>query len=289
MSSLHPGSPWILAQPTAWLATALLCLSCSTAGTPARFQPQPTWSGPLTGGRSQFNQSCGAACATPVSASTGEFLAPAAARLSPVTKKVVLAVEAAQGLLTLERALTGAELDRLEGFLKECVAQAHADVNESYQKQDGGFRFKNGKFPNDAECDRAVRFDEQGEKVSLAQELGMLKHAAAFACIEARLSKEFGDNFSVEPRYKGNPDAHGAVLTKEGPESLVPDLVVHATRNATNIQCVYELKFPCLEKHRLNPMDSFGVREQLTGYQKLSNRCPVALVTPSGLKQLGVD
>ena len=221
--------------------------------------------------------------------STGELLAPTATRLSPVAKKVVQAVEAAQGLLTLERALTGAELDRLEGIVKECVAQAHADVNEAYQNQNGGFQFKNEKFPNDAECDRAVRFTERGRPITLSQELGILKHAATFACIKDRLSKEFGDNFSIETRYKGNADTNGTALTNDGPESLVPDLVVHATRNATDVQCVYEFKFPCYEKHRLSPMKAPGVESQLTSYQKLSNRCPVALVTPGGLKQLGVD
>lgn len=145
-----------------------------------------------------------------MNASTGELLAPTATRLGPVTEKVVRTVEAVKGLHTLERALTGAELDRLEGIVKECVAQAHTDVNETYQQQNGGFKFKNGKFPNDAEYDRAVRFTERG-------------------------------------------------------------------------------RFPCYEKHRLDPMNAPRVRQQLTGYQKLSNRCPVALVTPGGLKQLGID
>jgi hypothetical protein len=221
--------------------------------------------------------------------STGELLAPTATRLSPVTEKVVQAVEAVQGLLTLERALTGVELDRLEGIVKECVAQAHADVNAAYQQQNGGFQFKNGKFPNDAECDRIVQFTEQGQSTTLAQELGILKHAAAFACIKSHLSNEFGNHFSVEPRYKGNPGSNGVVLTSEGPQSLVPDLVVHATRNATNVQCVYELKFPCHEQHRLNPMNAPGVKLQLKNYQQLSHRCPVALVTPGGLKQLDID
>ncbi|WNG23555.1 hypothetical protein F0U62_05565 [Cystobacter fuscus] len=224
-----------------------------------------------------------------MNASTGELLAPSATRLGPVTEKVVRTVEAVKGLHTLERALTGAELDRLEGIVKECVAQAHADVNETYQQQNGGFKFKNGKFPNDAECDRAVRFTERGRPITLSQELGILKHRAAFACVKDHLSTEFGDNFSIETRYKGNADTSGVVLTSDGPESLVPDLVVHATRNATDVQCVYEFKFPCYEKHRLDPLNAPRVREQLAGYQKLSNRCPVALVTPGGLKQLGID
>jgi hypothetical protein len=204
-------------------------------------------------------------------------------------EKVVQAVEAAQGLLTLERALTGAELDRLEDILKRCVAQAHADVNDAYQKQDGGYKFKNGRFPNDAECDRTVRFTEKGSPINLAQELGTLKHAAAFACVKTHLSKDFRDNFSVEPRYKGDADTNGIVLTNDGPKSLVPDVVVHATRNATDIQCIYEFKFPCHENRRLSPMDAFDVKNQLTGYQGLGKRCPVALITPSGLWQLGID
>jgi hypothetical protein len=134
-----------------------------------------------------------------------------------------------------------------------------------------------------------VRFDDQGQKISLARELGILKHAAAFTCVKTRLSKEFGDNFSVEPRYKGNPEDNGVVLTKDGPESLVPDLVVHATRNATDIQCVYEFKFPCHEKRRLSPMAFSDVKSQLDGYQGLTRRCPVALITPAKLWQLGID
>ncbi len=236
-----------------------------------------------TGGRSQFHQSCGAACAAPVNPSTGEFLAPAATRLGPTAKKVVQAVEAAQGLLTVERLLTEAELAQVETIVEQCVAQAHADVNEAYQKQEGGFRFKNGKFPNDAECARVLRFDEQGEKVTLAQELGLLKHAAAFACLKERLPENLRGNFSVEPRYKGDPEVNGAVLTNIKRDSLKPDLVVHATRNATHIQCVFEFKFPCLERHRLTPMNS-EVVDQLKSYQQLEKSCRVVLVTPTGLK-----
>jgi hypothetical protein len=89
--------------------------------------------------------------------------------------------EAVHGLNTLERALSGAELDLVEATLKACVAQAHADVNEAWQRRNGGSSFENGKFPSDTECLKTVRFDEAGDKVTLAQELGQLKHAAAFA------------------------------------------------------------------------------------------------------------
>lgn len=294
MSILQSGSPWPRTQsatplPLAVLAAALLCLSCSIAPRtqhrppfPARFQPQPTWSGPLTGGRSQFNQSCGPACASPVNPGTGEILAPAATRLSPVAEKVVQAIEAAQGLLTIQRLLTETELAQVQTIVEQCVAQAHADVNESYQKRDGGFPFKNGKFANDAECGRHVRLDEHGEKVTLAQELGLLKHAAAFACIKERLPAKLRGNFSAEPRYRGDPEVNGAVLTNRKLDSLKPDIVLHATRNATTIQCVFELKFPCYERHRLDPLHSPGVEDQLESYKRLARSCRVVLVTPAG-------
>jgi hypothetical protein len=205
-------------------------------------------------------------------------------RLGPVAEKVVQAVEAAQGLLTIQRLLTEAELAEVQTAVEQCVAQAHADINEDYQKQDGGFKFENGKFPSDAECDRVVRIDEQGEALSLAQELGLLKHAAAFACVRGRLPQTLRGNFSVEPRYKGDPERNGTVLTNNKLDSLKPDLVLHATRNATHIQCVLEFKFPCYERHRLEPMNAWGVKGQLSGYQRLSKSCQVLLVTPSGIK-----
>jgi len=210
------------------------------------------------------------------------MLAPAATRFAPVAERVVQAVEAAQGLLTVQRLLTEAELAEVHAVVEQCVAQAHADVNEAYQKQDGGFSFKNGKFPNDAECDRLVGVDDKGNPLKLSQKLGLLKHAAAFACIEERLPKELRGNFSREPRYKGDPERNGTVLTNNKRDSLKPDVVLHATRNATHIQCVYELKFPCYERHRRDPMHSPGVEEQLDGYKRLVRSCRVVLVTPTG-------
>ncbi|MET0405524.1 MAG: hypothetical protein ABW123_24110, partial [Cystobacter sp.] len=173
----------------------------------------------------------------------------------------------------------------VQGIVEQCVAQAHADVNESYQRGERGVPFKNKKFPSDAECDRVVRLDDQGEPRTLAQELGLLKHAAAFACITKPLPDHLRRNVSIEPRYKGGGSgSDGAVLTNNKHGSLKPDLVVHATRNASELQCVFEFKFPCYEKHRLEPMGSPGVKSQLDSYQHLSRNCPVFLVTPAGLR-----
>ncbi len=299
MSSLQSGSRWSRTQLPARIllavpAAVLLCLSCTTtprvqgetfSSLPTYFPPQSTWGGHVTGSRSQFNQSCGAACAAPVNVGTGEILAPTATRAGRVLEKVV---KIAQGLNTLNRALDGAELDLVEATLKACVAQAHADVNDAYQRRKDGFRFENGKFPNDAECKKVVRFDEAGDEVSLAQELGLLKHAAAFACIKARLPEGLRENFTIEPRYKPDPEVNGVVLTNKGLDTLHPDFVVHGTRNATDVQCVYEFKFPCFSAHRLDPRSSPGVEDQLKAYQKLTKRCPAALIAPVGLLQLGI-
>ncbi|MFY0527866.1 hypothetical protein ACN28I_33520 [Archangium gephyra] len=265
-------------------AAALLGISCQ----PALLQPQPSQGGRLTGSRSQFNQSCGAACAAPVNASTGELVAPAATRAGQVVEKLIQATEAVQGLNTLERALTGTELDLVEATLKACVAQVHADINEAYQQSDGGFRFENGKFPNDAECKKIVSFTESGEKVTLARELGRLKHAAAFACLKARLPPDLRENFTIEPRYKPDPEESGAVLTNGGIGTLNPDFVVHGTRNATDVQCVYDLKFPCFSAHKLAPHKSARAEAQLKAYQDLTRRCPAAIISPTGLFQLGI-
>ncbi|WNG41329.1 hypothetical protein F0U61_52275 [Archangium violaceum] len=275
----------MFSQQPAWhllavLAAAPLCLSCSTTPHAPRRA--------LSGSQSQFNQSCGAACAAPVNASTGEFLAPAATRAGQVLDKAIQVAEAAHGLNTLERALSGAELDLVEATLQDCAAQAHADVNAAYQQREGGSRFENGKFPNDAECKKVIGLDAVGNEVSLAQELGRLKHAVAFACLKARLPPDLRENFTVEPRYKPDPDVNGVVLTNKGLDTLHPDFVVHGTRNATDVQCVYELKFPCLSAHKLDPRKSPGVEAQLDAYQRLTKRCPVAIISPTGLFQHGI-
>jgi hypothetical protein len=114
-----------------------------------------------------------------------------------------------------------------------------------------------------------------------------LKHAATFACIKARLPEKLRGQFSIEPRYKGDPKVNGTVLTNNRPGSLKPDVVLHATRNATDIQCVYELKFPCLESQRFAPMSSSDVQAQLESYKPLAGGCRVVLVTPAGVQPYG--
>lgn len=127
-----------------------------------------------------------------------------------------------------------------------------------------------------------------GEGVTLARELGKLKHTATFTCIKQRLPPGLRDNFTIEPRYKLDPEVDGVVRTNRGLDTLHPGFVVHGTRNATDVQCVYEFKYPCLSAHKLDPRTTPGVEEQLRAYQKLAKRCPAAIISPAGLVQFGI-
>lgn len=113
--------------------------------------------------------------------------------------------------------------------------------------------------------------------------LGKLKHAAAFECIQRRLAEKFPDNFAVEPRYRKDEFTKEVLLTDRRTGSLRPDIVIHFTRNATRIQCIYDLKFPCGYEVG-NPWNAEVVR-QMKSYAGLGGQCEPALVTP----QLGVD
>jgi|GEM_PF-1119608 len=273
----------------AWVATLILhaCAPAQSAWTrSASSGHRYSWGGQRIDSRASLKQSCGTACAVPINPSTGEFLAPTVSRTGQVVQKAWDAAEAIQGFSLLDRALTSAELDQVEGVLKECVAQAHADVNDAYQRREGGRPFKNGKFPDDTECKQVIGTDGAGEDITLARMLGNLKHIEAFACVSARLPSSVREHFAVEPRYKPDPKSNGFILTKRGPDTLRPDFVVHGTRNATDVQCVYEFKFPCLSKNKLDPRTISGAEAQLAAYQKLSYRCPVAIISPQGLFEL---
>nr|QKW93792.1 hypothetical protein [Vitiosangium cumulatum] len=240
------------------------------AGLPARFEPQPSWGGQLDDGRSRFNQSCGAACAAPVNPSTGEILAPAATQAGGVLEKVVQAAEAVQGFITVSRFLDDAQKGIVEDVLRECVREANTKVDEEL--------FGKGRSLPDSECEK-----EPVVRDKLAptwrRHLGKLKHAAAFECIQRRLSEKFPNNFSIEPRLRKDELTEEVLLTDRRAGSLRPDIVIHFTHNVTRIQCIYDLKFPCGYAVGSNPW-SDDVVMQMNSYGALGGECPPALVTP---------
>lgn len=273
MSSPHTGWRWARPAPlTQWRVTisaaALLCLSCATD------PPRTHGSGQRTGSRAQFNQSCGAACAAPVNISTGEILAPAASRAGQVLEKALQAAEALQGFITVTRFLDEAQKGVVEDVLKECVQAANRKVDDEL--------FGKERSLPDSECEKEPTVKDKLAP-TWARHLGKLKHAVAFACIQRRLAEMFPDNFAVEPRYRKDEFTKEVLLTDRRNGSLRPDLVIHFTRSATRVQCIYDLKFPCGYAVG-NPWNAEVVR-QMKSYAGLGGQCKPALVTP----QLGVD
>ncbi|MFL5358917.1 hypothetical protein [Archangium sp.] len=196
------------------------------------------------------------------------------ARAGQVLEKAAQAAEALQGFITVTRFLDEAQKGIVEDVLKKCVKEANTKVDDEL--------FGKGRSLPDSECEK-----EPVVRKKLApnwrRHLGILKHAAAFECIQRRLAEEFPDNFSIEPRLRKDPLTEDVLLTDRWEGSLQPDLVIHFTRNITRIQCIYDLKFPCGFAVGRNRW-SAEVIEQMAFYADLGGECPPALVTP----QLGI-
>jgi len=204
---------------------------------------------------------------------------PACAAAAPGEEAIIpglsRAVSAARTLATLKEFLEEAELRLVEEILVECARAADFQVNER--------EYGPGKSPDDAECTRVVGYKD-GQEVTRAMELGVMKHEVAFACIERKLLTRFPDHISVEPRYGKNPSTAGYSLSETWAGSRRPDIVLHVARNPNRVQCVYDFKFPCTLASKSNPL-SGKVRAQLERYNELGGNCPSAIVTP----QLGLN
>jgi hypothetical protein len=189
-----------------------------------------------------------------------------------VFKKVVQATEALQGLLTVSKFLDEAQRTKAEEILAECASAANFKVNEEL--------FGEGKSLPESECLKKPTVENPTAE-TWGQHLGNLKHTAAFLCVQDRLAKEFPDNFSIEPRYRQDKMTKEVMLTDRKRDSLRPDVVLHFTRNATRIQCIYDFKFPCVRADRIDPLKGLGVKEQLKAYFDLERSCMPAIVTPA--------
>ncbi|MFY0562308.1 hypothetical protein ACN28E_00580 [Archangium lansingense] len=192
--------------------------------------------------------------------------------------KLVEVTQVARGLITLKDFLDEADVARVEQILVDCVKTADFQVNER--------EYGRGKSPSDAECDRVVDHDKNGEEVTRAMQLGTMKHAVAFACVEQALGPEFSGHVTREPRYGKNPSTGEYALTDKLKSSLVPDVVLHFIRDANRIQLLYDFYFPCTSNKKSNPFGAAGrtLREKLDKYESLRGQKRPALVTP----QLGV-
>ncbi|HYO59960.1 hypothetical protein [Archangium sp.] len=183
--------------------------------------------------------------------------------------KVIQATEAIQGFITVTRFLDEAQKAAVEDILEQCVQAANKKVDDEL--------FGKGRSLPDSECEKEPVVKEKLGP-SWARHLGKLKHAVAFECIQMRLSEKFPNNYSVEPRLRKDEITQEVLLTDRWAGSLQPDIVIHFTRNATRIQCIYDLKFPC-GYEVANPWTSY-VDVQMKSYEKLGGQCPPALVSP---------
>ncbi len=258
----------------------LLCLSCAPVPLAPRGSPARTsFTGTRSGTPAQFNQSCGAACGAPVAPGTGEILAPTVTRAGQVLEKVAQATEALNGLLTVSKFLDEAQRAKAEKILTECASEANFKVNEEL--------FGKGKSLPESECDKEPNAKNKTAD-TWRQHLGNLKHAAAFICVQERLAAEFPNNFTIEPRYRREEFTNELLLTDRWRGSQRPDVVLHFTRNATRIQCIYDFKFPCDTADRSNPLADPRTEAQLLKYKDLGNEdCLPAAITPSlGISRL---
>ncbi|WP_375768851.1 hypothetical protein NR798_45440 [Archangium gephyra] len=194
---------------------------------------------------------------------------PAATRTGQVLGKAIQATEVIQGFLNVSKFLDEAQKKRAEEIIVACVKEAHFKVEEEL--------FGKGKTLPDSDCEKPPTVKKKLAP-TWARHLGKLKHAVAFECIQQGLAKEFPNNFAIEPRYRKEEFTNDLMLTDRWLGSKQPDIVLHFTRNATRIQCIYELKFPCGNEQG-NPW-SEEVQQQMALYSALGGECDPVIVTP---------
>ncbi|NOK07676.1 hypothetical protein [Corallococcus exercitus] len=168
------------------------------------------------------------------------------------------------------KVLEAADVARIEHLLVECAKEANRVVNER--------EYGEGKYPDDKECKRVIGRNKKGEPLTRQMELGTLKHAVAFACVRREVLKHFPDQVSIEPRFGPDPTSGKYALTNQWEGSMKPDIVLHASGQPNQVQCIYDFKFPCTLWSKEHPLDA--VHEQLRGYTRLGGNCKPAIVTP---------
>lgn len=207
-------------------------------------------------------------------------------------------VDAAHTATTVAMMLQEAEITLVEQTLVQCAQQANEQVNQENEELQG-------REPTAEQCRQVVR-REGNTEVTRAMELGARKHKLALDCARAAFAERFAENISVEPTYQKNPSkglwrwidpAQVTEWLKLGLKSqlwgsLVPDLVLHASRNPNQVQRVYDFKFPCPSRKST----SWGTypkghphfpRDQREMYKKalLRGKSEPSPVTPLGVQR----
>lgn len=176
----------------------------------------------------------------------------------------------------------------LEDILVECAKQADMEVN----RQEFG-----GHAPTRRECQEQVGGTRENP-VTRGMRLGGAKHTLALRCTEEKLGRAHPGRFSLEQRYRINPETRQLelishemelqMLRRGGKElvgSVVPDVVIH-TGNPLQVQAVFDFKFPCPEFNlpswrRQHPRNAQQDTNQGSTYKDALGEEPV-LITPKG-------
>ncbi|MFB1481478.1 hypothetical protein [Corallococcus sp. RDP092CA] len=174
------------------------------------------------------------------------------------------------------KVLEAAEVSRIEQMLEECSKEANRVVNER--------EYGEGKYPDDKECLRVVGYDKKGGPLRRQAELGTMKHDVAFACVRREILRLFPENVSIEPRYDGGARPGNPSLANQWAGSKKPDIVLHASGQPLQIQCIFDFKFPCTRSGKSDPLASSETQKQMARYKELGGKCKPAIVTP----QMGV-
>jgi len=143
---------------------------------------------------------------------------------------------------------------RADKALAECADLASKEVLA---------RLMNGRNPTPQQCREVVGRDAKGRPITRAMQLGIEMHDVALDCARRKLGELRPFGFSIEPRYRYDPQTERATpvspeveqdLLRRGLGSellgtIVPDVVLHAG-NPARVQEVYDFKFPCVDPEK---------------------------------------
>jgi len=145
---------------------------------------------------------------------------------------------------------------RIDEALAECADEARSQVMFKHFQ----------RSPTHEECEEVVGTDSKGQPITRAMKLGVEQHDVALLCAEKKLSELKPGGFSIQPRYRVDPETGKAeYLPREVVETLLrqgrsaelrgtiePDIVIHEGE-PHRVQDVYDYKFPCVNSSKPSP------------------------------------
>ncbi|WP_240486914.1 hypothetical protein [Hyalangium minutum] len=149
---------------------------------------------------------------------------------------------------------------RIDAALAECADAARSEVMLKHF----------GRSPTRQECSEVIGTDSQGQPITRAMQLGVEQHTLALRCAERKLQELKPGGFSIQPRYRVDPETGKAeYLPRQVVENLLrqgrsaelrgtiePDLVLHEGQ-PYRVQETYDLKFPCANTSQRVPWRTY--------------------------------